>query len=108
MRSTDDTRDTSENKIFGQLAFDKVLSSTMAITDEIFEEYDGYTPLVDTLSTYALRLDLESDVDEGTWFLVELPDGWSKDFGQDSKCRIEPSRENTPAVEGNFYCDTVG
>eukprot|EP00360_Condylostoma_magnum_P000092 CAMPEP_0168314536 /NCGR_PEP_ID=MMETSP0210-20121227/8827_1 /TAXON_ID=40633 /ORGANISM="Condylostoma magnum, Strain COL2" /LENGTH=40 /DNA_ID= /DNA_START= /DNA_END= /DNA_ORIENTATION= len=40
----------------------------MAITDEVFEEYDGYTPLVDTLSTYALRLDLIQDLDEGTWF----------------------------------------
>jgi hypothetical protein len=105
-RKTNDLRNSAENWTFASLSFTQRYSTYTAITDTSQAEFSN---LVYAETPYFFNIKLQTDIDAGTWFRLELPTGWSKlSTDNDTGCQILSYDSNLAAPAGNYKCRTEG
>jgi len=103
-----DSQFTSQNMMFGTLAFTALLPTSSSLSAYINATAVGFSSTVGALVKYTFNVNWDYWIDAGAWFRVKLPSGWTKATGIDSLCTVSNFTSAQQPPSGVFFCETSG
>lgn len=103
-----DSQYTSQNMMFGTLAFTALLPTSSSLSAYVNTTAVGFSSTVAALVKYTFNVNWDYWIDAGAWFRIKLPSGWTKASGIDSQCTVSNFTSAQKPPSGVFFCETAG